>query len=126
LTEADEEHSDSSIESEGELAMLAAAAYEEKIKKARKPPMCPICKTNHFLVKCKRFEEMSPQARRDIIARSKRCFICFKEHQVKECTYKRTCKQCDGKHHPLLHIAVQVEPTSSELEEDPPPESADQ
>jgi hypothetical protein len=114
-----EETEEQSDESEGELAMLAAAA----IAPAKKGPECPICKTSHWLIKCPRFKDMSPQARRDVIMKHKRCFVCFKEHLVKDCTYGRSCGLCDGRHHPLLHIKKQKAISSNvvveEQEEEP-------
>jgi hypothetical protein len=120
VTEADSDASSkdsTETESEGELAMALANSMEEKDKK-KKSPDCPICKTQHWLIKCKKFLEMTPQARRDVISRSKRCYICFKEHQVKECTYKRFCKKCDGKHHPLLHFSRRDDGANANIEEE--------
>jgi hypothetical protein len=82
------------------------------------------------LIKCPKFKDMSPQARKDVIVRSKRCFVCFKEHQVKDCTYKRTCNLCDGRHHPLLHVGSKGASANAlvdeEEEEEPPPQSDEQ
>ena len=65
---------------------------------------CSCCKGEHDLDDCPDFTGMVARAKKDILFRSKMCFLCYgKGHVAKDCTNQRTCKVC-GKEHPTgLH-----------------------
>lgn len=68
------------------------------------PLSCPVCKASHLLYQCSTFLKQTPNERAEFIRNQKRCFNCLSaKHSVKECTSFRVCKQCNKKHHTLLH-----------------------
>ena len=70
---------------------------------------CPLCQADHGLGRCSRFREMTPQQRKELLAKERRCYLCFQRgHTVFKCSFKFTCAKCGRKHHTLLHGA---EPT---------------
>ena len=68
---------------------------------------CPQCKeSDHRLWSCKKFAELSLDARKASVAASRLCFNCLGTgHNAPNCTSKYTCKTCKKKHHTLLHVA---------------------
>ena len=71
----------------------------------RQEKSCDLCSENHLLVQCKKYQDMSPQQRRNFVDKAKRCFICLKKgHGRRECKsrYQR-CKDCKQNHHHSLH-----------------------
>ncbi len=68
---------------------------------------CPLCQGEHGLGRCEKFRRMSPQERRDYLARQRRCYTCFQAgHNVQNCRLKLTCTKCGRAHHIMLHGAV--------------------
>ncbi|XP_071582393.1 uncharacterized protein, partial [Temnothorax nylanderi] len=66
---------------------------------------CPVCAAPHLLYQCSEFLNKTPSQRHELVKRCKRCLNCFSaKHQAKECTSPHTCKQCQKKHHTLLHF----------------------
>lgn len=66
---------------------------------------CPVCNEQHLLYQCSEFINKTPVQRNDLIRKFKRCLNCFSvKHQSKACTSTRSCKQCQRKHHTLLHV----------------------
>ncbi|CAI6343478.1 unnamed protein product [Macrosiphum euphorbiae] len=43
--------------------------------------------------------------RHTIIKELNRCFRCFSAHRVVDCKNPKTCKDCGGKHHTMLHLS---------------------
>lgn len=69
-----------------------------------RPISCPFCKENHFIHSCKKFLELTPQARYSEVKRLRLCSNCLRRgHSTKEC-YSRTCSTCNKKHNSLLHF----------------------
>lgn len=67
--------------------------------------VCPLCKKSHFINKCSQFLDKNPSQRRELVKQSKRCFNCLSaKHAVAACISKFTCRQCQQKHHTLLHV----------------------
>ncbi len=72
---------------------------------SRRPP-CPLCGQDHGLGRCSKFMAMEPAARKAVLAKERRCFLCFqKGHNVGRCHCTYTCSHCRQKHHTLLHGA---------------------
>ncbi|XP_075161791.1 uncharacterized protein LOC142234512 [Haematobia irritans] len=65
---------------------------------------CPICRTNHMLRNCPKFLEKSINERIQIVKQSNRCYNClFENHGVRECKSRFSCRECNQRHHNLLH-----------------------
>ena len=66
---------------------------------------CPICSQQHFLWQCKHFQNLSPKDRSKVVMTNKYCLNCLsKGHFISKCPSKRLCKNCNRKHHTMLHI----------------------
>ena len=66
---------------------------------------CPLHNAyNHSLEECKVFLKLSLQEKRKKIMELRICFLCFKDHMMKDCTANVKCKVCEGKHATLFHI----------------------
>lgn len=75
---------------------------------------CPCCKEKyHNLILCKRFLSLSPQQRFSIVKSNNQCINCFRNHPTSTCTVLMRCKQCNLRHHTLLHF--DNEPQSAEV-----------
>ncbi|XP_029171148.1 uncharacterized protein LOC114940595 [Nylanderia fulva] len=83
---------------------------------------CPLCKANHLLYQCSTFLKQTPSQRFDFIKQRKRCLNCFSsKHSVKDCSNSRVCRQCNKRHHTLLHFDNSTPPVQTES---PPATSA--
>ncbi|XP_029166951.1 uncharacterized protein LOC114937603 [Nylanderia fulva] len=83
---------------------------------------CPLCKANHLLYQCSTFLKQTPSQRFDFIKQRKRCLNCFSsKHSVKDCSNSRVCRQCNKRHHTLLHFDSSTPPVQTES---PPATSA--
>ncbi|KAL0171399.1 hypothetical protein M9458_031710, partial [Cirrhinus mrigala] len=70
------------------------------------PPkaFCPYCdKEDHFLSQCATFKSFSKQQMIDWIRTNHRCWRCGRTHQAAQCTLKKPCSICRGKHLQILH-----------------------
>ena len=68
---------------------------------------CGMCKGNHRLIQCEKFNQLTPEERKEKVMSLRLCLNCFSPHHfVRECTKASSCKQCHGKHHSLLHFMV--------------------
>ncbi|XP_075168002.1 uncharacterized protein LOC142240188 [Haematobia irritans] len=67
-------------------------------------PNCKKCKQNHWLMSCKHFKALSPQERTKYALENKYCLNCLSPNHFKSnCTSKKLCAKCKGKHHTMLH-----------------------
>jgi len=64
---------------------------------------CMLCTEMHRLHQCPRFNEMTPQQRKDFVISKRLCFNCLNAHQVKFCRLRLRCRVCSRKHSSLLH-----------------------
>lgn len=65
---------------------------------------CPLCNSQHALVKCSKFLKSSVDERSEFIRSKSLCFGCFKSGHVSSgCRNRSTCKECGRRHHTLLH-----------------------
>lgn len=76
---------------------------------------CPSCKANHLLYQCPTFVNQTPSQRYEFIKNCKRCVNCLSAKHVtlKECGSSRVCKQCQKRHHTLLHFESPVPSSGS-------------
>lgn len=64
---------------------------------------CSYCKmTNHKILKCFKFKELSVSQRKQFIFSNHLCLKCFSTHHVSKCDWKN-CPICDEAHNSLLH-----------------------
>lgn len=71
---------------------------------------CYYCNGNHFLYFCEQFLALSVPDRIKEVKRLKLCINCLRnDHFVKTCG-KGSCRQCNGKHNTLCHLAQDSKP----------------
>ncbi len=79
---------------------------------SRRPP-CPLCAQDHGLGRCAKFKEMNPSERKGLLARERRCFLCFQRgHNVGRCVCTYSCAHCQQRHHTMLHGASEEKSTT--------------
>jgi len=80
--------------------------------KVSKPPysklathlQCPLCNESHRLFKCDKFLRMEVKQRLNYAKQSRLCFNCLQPYVRNHTCSKQVCRQCNNKHHTLLHI----------------------
>jgi len=98
ITSTSDKQSDKSQAKSKQKAIASHTASVTKLS-------CPVCDSNHLLYQCSAFLTKTPKQRYDIIRNGKRCLNCLStKHQAKECTSTRSCKECQKRHHTLLHF----------------------
>ncbi|XP_054713437.1 uncharacterized protein LOC129222899 [Uloborus diversus] len=77
--------------------------------------ICVVCKQNHKLFKCPKFNNMPLEDRWGVVQTHKLCENCLRDnHSQSECKLSYTCKCCALRHHTLLHrYTVAPEPVHS-------------
>ncbi len=84
----------------------------------RRPP-CPLCNQDHGLGRCTKFISMQPPERKALLAKEKRCYLCFqKGHNVGRCIFSYFCAHCKQRHHTLLHGADEEKTTGLYTQEE--------
>ncbi|KAL7724934.1 hypothetical protein ACLKA6_007538 [Drosophila palustris] len=66
---------------------------------------CAKCNSKeHTLYTCPQFSDLTVEQRRTFVKERTLCFNCLKAgHISRKCESKYTCKNCQGRHHTLLH-----------------------
>ncbi|XP_076279061.1 uncharacterized protein LOC143208476 [Lasioglossum baleicum] len=65
---------------------------------------CITCGANHALYQCDEFRSKSVDQRLALTRSHQHCFNCLRSgHFPSNCSSKRVCLKCQGKHHTLLH-----------------------
>ncbi|XP_075990316.1 uncharacterized protein LOC142985966 [Anticarsia gemmatalis] len=64
---------------------------------------CPYCDGNHVLRQCPKFLEMDLPQRNNIVTKLHLCRNCLYSHGTSECKSNKTCRDCNSRHHTLLH-----------------------
>ncbi len=91
---------------EGEHGFLVGGRPIGQDRRVSRRPPCPLCGEDHGLGRCSKFMAMEPTERKNVLAKERRCFLCFqKGHNVGRCHCTYTCSKCKQKHHTLLHGA---------------------
>ena len=97
------------IRSEASLSCCMEVQKEKPILIEDKKPKAfkcffASCNERHSLMQCEKFKTASMKYRKDFVKKSSLCFNCLRKgHVINDCSSKSRCKQCDGKHHTLLH-----------------------
>ncbi|XP_037828125.1 uncharacterized protein LOC119616050 [Lucilia sericata] len=77
---------------------------DQQARPNREKPRCPICRKNHLLRFCRKFEKMDLELRFRKVALHKVCYRCLLSgHVSKNCKSSAKCKFCKEAHHFLLH-----------------------
>ncbi|XP_050746081.1 uncharacterized protein LOC108027240 [Drosophila biarmipes] len=65
---------------------------------------CIYCQGQHSIYSCNEFKALDVVSRRTFAKDTKLCFNCLsRSHQVRDCNSSNTCRQCNAKHHTLVH-----------------------
>ncbi|XP_075977359.1 uncharacterized protein LOC142977365 [Anticarsia gemmatalis] len=64
---------------------------------------CPQCDGNHVLRHCPKFLEMDVPQRNNIVVKLHLCKNCLYSHGSSECKSNKVCRDCNLRHHTLLH-----------------------
>ena len=68
------------------------------------------CDSHHSVVDCRKVRSMPSSKCKDIVFKAKRCFICFGNHPVKDCTEWCNCRGSqtidEGKHFSCCMIVL--------------------
>jgi hypothetical protein len=67
---------------------------------------CSLCKDSHLLSYCDKFIKYSPKQRMEFVRTSKLCYNCLRQYSKNHAFSSQHCKQCNKRHHTLLHGAV--------------------
>lgn len=70
---------------------------------------CPHCNGRHVLMQCPKFVDMDATQRNATVAKLSICKNCLFSHGNKECNSTKLCKECNKKHHTLLHNSKKTE-----------------
>ena len=85
---------------------------EKKDKTSTKVYECWICKGNHRLMKCDEFRKINVKELKETVRKHKLCWNCLsKGHQINDCKSTVKCRECNKRHHNLLH---HDQPTSTD------------
>lgn len=69
-----------------------------------KEDICVLCKQNHYLHQCPKYEEKSISDKYNFVKSQKLCTNCLRStHKTFDCKSKFTCKKCKKRHHTPLH-----------------------
>lgn len=65
---------------------------------------CGICKADHRIISCKKFNNLNLEQKYRIISKLHYCSNCLaRNHLLDKCTNKARCRICGHKHHTVLH-----------------------
>ncbi|XP_041630638.1 uncharacterized protein [Drosophila kikkawai] len=68
------------------------------------PRECIYCQGQHNIYSCTEFQALDVGSRRTFVRDTKLCFNCLsRSHQVSDCNSSNTCRQCNARHHTLVH-----------------------
>ena len=66
---------------------------------------CVLCKDNHRLMLCSKFNQMTVNQRHQFVREKRLCYNCLSHsHQNGNCPSKSKCKICQKPHHSMLHF----------------------
>ncbi|CAI6376224.1 unnamed protein product [Macrosiphum euphorbiae] len=66
---------------------------------------CNICSQHHIIYQCNLFMKSTASERHALAKKAKLCINCLRaSHSSSQCSSDKTCKECGGKHHTLLHF----------------------
>ncbi|XP_015121176.1 uncharacterized protein LOC107043964 [Diachasma alloeum] len=78
---------------------------------------CSMCEEEHFIDKCPKFKQLSPEKRKEFVEKKYLCFNCLGKHSISACRTTKTCVVCHKRHHSMIHI---TRPQNGSLESSQP------
>ncbi|XP_043464125.1 uncharacterized protein LOC122499716 [Leptopilina heterotoma] len=75
---------------------------------------CSCCDGSHYIVVCEKFRKLSPPVRRELVITQKLCFNCLGKHSAHQCQSSKRCRDCNGKHHTMIHIKYTAQSSSKD------------
>ena len=69
----------------------------------RRSQSCDDCGGDHYIAFCPKSKERSPTSRDKLVVNKWLCFTCLGRHNLRICRNTTTCRDCQGRHHSLLH-----------------------
>ena len=79
---------------------------------------CAFCDGLHYADQCRTVTDV--KKRKDILKKKKRCFLCTRPgHPLNECTCKRNCFRCKGRHHTSICDSPHPKNVKKKEEEEP-------
>lgn len=81
--------------------------FNKEIAKSSATEKCLVQQCNEKcqnIFSCNKFRNLSVTERRDLVKKNSLCWLCLKQHNVNECTFKKMCPKCNKKHNGLLHF----------------------
>ena len=92
-----------------------------KLKAQKEEIECPVCGKSHGIEDCADFLKLSIEERSKMIFKKKLCYGCYQKvsimHNAKNCTNRKVCKVCSGKHPTTLHGLILRKDNSQERSE---------
>lgn len=74
---------------------------------------CNFCSaTDHNVYRCIGFSHLSPSDRLKYVQSNSLCNNCLGRHNVRQCTSSRSCNVCKRRHHTLLHLKINQQPSA--------------
>ncbi|XP_075151048.1 uncharacterized protein LOC142225157 [Haematobia irritans] len=74
---------------------------------------CPLCKERHFIRDCPKFIEKTVNDRIHVVKISHLCYNCLSSnHGIKDCKSNYTCRECNMRHHTMLHKGTEIQSSS--------------
>ena len=99
----------------GEPAGNVSASSPVK-RTPQKKAYCAYCQSDeHYLSQCSEVAKLSKEQLKEWIQVNKRCWRCARNHQAAQCTLKKPCSICQGKHLLALH-EINLRPERSNKE----------
>ena len=81
-----------------------------KLKAQKEEIECLVCGKSHGIEDCEYFLKLFIEERSKMIFKKKLCYVCYQKvsrmHNAKNCTNRKVCKVCNGKHPTTLHGLV--------------------
>lgn len=80
---------------------------------------CFVCHQAHRVYSCDKFRSLTPHERYNLIKQQKRCTSCLGNHELQKCQSKSTCRQCNMRHHTMLHFDRESHPIKNNANSPP-------
>lgn len=85
-------------------AESASKSPDNTPNRPKQQPYCAYCDNRaHHLSQCPDIIKLSQEQLIDWIKANKRCWRCARSHQAAQCTLKKPCNLCQGRHLQVLH-----------------------
>lgn len=91
---------------------VAAHQVIQQVPQQNQQRSCVMCKENHFIVMCPKFRALDKTSRRQVAIMKSLCYNCLGPHSARSCRSSQLCKECNGKHHTMLHDPSRPSPST--------------